>query len=190
MGKKTDHIIGLVGKSGSGKTAVAEYFKNKGYNVIESYTDRPKRYENEEGHIYIKTEEVELYKEEMIAYTFFDGHHYFATRSQYVNKGVTFYTIDPIGVVSLEENVKDANLTIIYINVDDSIRRERMFNRCIKGNGVEDEERINMLQQKVERRIEHDKKAFSVVKCNYVVDNNSQLIDTVREIEKIIGTIL
>lgn len=190
MEKRLDHIIGLVGKSGSGKTAVAEYFKNKGFNVIESYTDRPKRYEKEEGHIYIRTEEVEKYRDEMIAYTFFDNHHYFATRSQYINKGITFYTIDPAGVTKLEERVKDAELTFIYINVDENIRRERMLTRCIRGNYEEDTECLKRAAEEVQRRIQHDKKAFALVKCNYVVDNNYQLADTIREIEKIVDTII
>lgn len=185
-----DHIIGLIGKSGSGKSAVAEYFKSKGYNIIESYTDRPKRFENEEGHIYIASDDIQQYKEEMIAYTFFDGHHYFATRSQYRNKGISFYTIDPAGVETLEKNVNDAKMTFIYINVDESIRKQRMLSRCITGHNEEDNLcQIKLLKQ-IERRINHDKKAFSVVKCNYIIDNNDQITDTVREIEKIIAPLL
>lgn len=191
MEHKTDHIIGLIGKSGSGKTAIAEYFKAKGYNVIESYTDRPKRYENEGGHIYISTEEVEQYKDEMIAYTFFDNHHYFATRSQYRGKGITFYTIDPVGVTVLENIVDDAKLTFIYINTDESIRRERMYKRSISGNvSIGHEKLKEKVEEEVARRIKHDDAAFEIVKCNYVVDNNGSLSDTVRKIEKIIESIL
>ncbi|WP_139904869.1 hypothetical protein [Clostridium thermarum] len=191
MEHKTDHIIGLIGKSGSGKTAIADYFKAKGYNIIESYTDRPKRYENEGGHIYIPTEEVEQYRDEMIAYTFFDNHHYFATRSQYKGKGITFYAIDPAGVTALEEKVMDAELTFIYINAEGSIRRERMLKRSLSGNtSIKQEQIKQQIEEEVSRRIKHDDVAFEIVKCNYVIDNNGKLSDTVRKIEKIIETIL
>jgi guanylate kinase len=188
MEQKSDHIIGLIGKSGSGKTAIADYFRAKGYNVIESYTDRPKRYAEEGGHIYISSEEVEQYKDDMIAYTFFDNHHYFATRNQYKNKGITFYTIDPAGVTALESRVKDAKLTFIYINVEESIRRERMLSRCVRGNLSE--ENCQRVEKEVSQRIEHDKKAFEVIKCNYIIDNNDQLIETVRKVEKLIKSII
>ena len=97
-----DHIIGLIGKSGSGKTTILQYFREKGFNVIESYTDRPKRFENEKGHLFISKEEVENYKDEMIAYTFFDNHHYFAVEAN-IGEGNNFYTIDPVRLLSWKD---------------------------------------------------------------------------------------
>ncbi|NLZ48988.1 MAG: AAA family ATPase [Clostridiales bacterium] len=187
--KANDHIIGLIGKSGSGKTTILQHFREKGYNVIESYTDRPKRFENERGHLFISREDVEKYKDEMIAYTFFDNHHYFATRSQYRGKGITFYTIDPVGVIALEREITDANLIFIYIEVDESIRKERILNRHIKGNKNMDATALRKAQEEVERRIKHDREFFSTIKCHYVIDNNGSVEETVKEIEKLIETI-
>lgn len=184
-----DHIIGLIGKSGSGKTTILQYFREKGFNVIESYTDRPKRFENEKGHLFISKEEVENYKDEMIAYTFFDNHHYFSTRSQYRGKGISFYTIDPSGVIELERLVSDAKLTFIYIEVDEGIRKERILNRHIKGNTSVDEACLKKAEEEVERRIKHDREVFSIIKCDYVIDNNGSAEETIEKIEKLLESI-
>ena len=48
-----DTIFCLVGPSGSGKTTVAKALEKHGYNVIQSYTTRPRRSENEWGHTFV-----------------------------------------------------------------------------------------------------------------------------------------
>ncbi|NLM35345.1 MAG: guanylate kinase [Clostridiales bacterium] len=190
MRNKADHIIGLIGKSGSGKTTLLQHFREKGFNVIESYTDRPKRFENETGHVFISKDDIEKYKDEMIAYTFFDNHHYFATRSQYRGKGISFYTIDPVGVIELERLVTDAKLTFIYIEVDEAIRKERILNRHLKGNKKLDEASLKKAEEEVERRIKHDREVFSTIKCNYVIDNNGSAEETIEKIEKLLESII
>ncbi|HCW03688.1 MAG TPA: guanylate kinase [Clostridium sp.] len=190
MRDKADHIIGLIGKSGSGKTTILQHFRDKGFNVIESYTDRPKRFEGETGHVFISRDEIEHYKDEMIAYTFFDNHHYFAVRSQYRGKGITFYTIDPVGVIELERLVTDAKLTFIYIEVDECVRKERILNRHLKGNINIDDACLKKAEEEVERRIKHDREVFSTIKCNYVIDNNGSAEETIKEIEKLLESII
>ena len=51
--QKTKGIYLIVGKSGSGKTTLVEALKKYGYNSIESYTTRPKRFDNETCHTFI-----------------------------------------------------------------------------------------------------------------------------------------
>lgn len=189
MNTKSDCIICIIGKSGSGKSAIAEHYRLKGFNVIDSYTDRPKRYENETGHVFINTSEVEGYRKDMIAYTFFDNHHYFATRSQYREKGITFYVIDPAGVKELEDVIDDAKLLFIYINADEGKRRERMLKRLINGRGNVDNNSIKAFEEQVETRMHFDEKAFEVVKCSYVVDNNGKLQDTINKVDFILSQI-
>lgn len=167
-----DKIICIVGESGSGKTTLCELLSTQGYNYIESYTDRPKRHENERGHIFISTEEVDKYKNDMIAYTYFNNHHYFATRSQYKGKGISLYIIDPYGIEVLKKKITDAEIMAIYLKTDEIVR----YTRMARTRSVES----------AQERIEHDKKAFEIVQCDYVIDNNGKLEDTIEKIKKII----
>jgi len=67
--KKT--LICIVGESGTGKTYLANYLSsNYGIDMIQSYTDRPKRHEGEIGHTFLSREEFdELDMRHMIAFT-------------------------------------------------------------------------------------------------------------------------
>lgn len=187
--KDRDIIVAIIGKSGSGKTEIVKRYFDKGLNVIQSYTDRPQRYDNEWGHIYIRTEDVEKYREDMIAYTFFDKYHYFAIRNQYRGKGITFYVIDPKGVSELKKKVTDAELIFIYICVDENIRIERMVNRSIDKLSNNCKEEVQALYLAAGNRAKYDREAFKMVQCDYVVDNNESLEDTIKSIDSIIQSI-
>ena len=59
----------IVGRSGSGKTTIAEELERKyGLKSIQSYTTRPKRSDNETGHIFVSDEEFDKLTD-MVAYT-------------------------------------------------------------------------------------------------------------------------
>ncbi|MDT8716284.1 guanylate kinase [Clostridium sp. 19966] len=182
-----DFIICIIGKSGSGKSTIVRHYKEKGYNIIESYTDRPKRFDNEWGHVFIKSSEVEFYRHEMIAYTFYDGYHYFSIKSQYKNKGITFYVIEPSGVKAIKDKVKDAELLFIYIDVDEAVRKERMLLRLKENILLDcDYEKVN---RDIEKRIINDREIFKKVDCNIVIDNNYNMEDTISIIDDIIMTL-
>lgn len=96
---KHDKIILLVGRSGSGKSTVADILRHQyGRSILPSYTTRPKRFEQEEGHIFVNNmfyEKVSRSRD-IVAYTYFDKNHYWATTQQ-VNEN-DIYIIDPDGV--------------------------------------------------------------------------------------------
>lgn len=58
----TKTVLLLVGKSGSGKTEIANQFRQRGYDVLQSYTTRKPRNENEWGHLFCSEDEYEHLK--------------------------------------------------------------------------------------------------------------------------------
>lgn len=97
------NLICLVGPSGVGKTTYALQLRDKyGYKVIESYTDRPRRYENEEGHIFVTRDEFDAIRDQMVAYTLYppvDGYQYGVTAD--LIDACDIYVVDPPGVKEL-----------------------------------------------------------------------------------------
>lgn len=173
-----DAIICLVGPSGSGKTSIAYALHEKyGYNVIESYTTRPKRYEGEKGHTFVDEfhgtwnffpwVEGKTLPGNVIAYNEYNGYEYWATREQYQGKGASLYVVDVPGVKMLRETVKDAEIVVIALWADADTRWDRL---CERGDN----------QTNVIERIAYDNDAFAVIPCDYAVDANPDL-DTVTE---------
>ena len=78
----TKNIYLLVGESGNGKTSVSEHLERQyGLTSIQSYTTRPKRSENENGHIFITDSEFDNLKD-LVAYTEFNNYRYGTTTDQ------------------------------------------------------------------------------------------------------------
>ena len=179
-----DAIICLVGPSGSGKTSIAYALHEKyGYNVIESYTTRPKRYEGEEGHTFVDEfhgawnffpwVEGKILPGNVIAFNKYNGYEYWATREQYQNKGVSIYVVDVPGVKMLRETVKDAEIVVIALWADADTRWDRL---CERGDN----------QTNVIERIAYDNDAFAVIPCNYSVNANSGLEEVAERVNSII----
>lgn len=176
-----DKIICLVGESGSGKSTIAELLEEEGYNYIQSYTTRKPRFEGEKGHIFMGDSNIayvdELIPEnellsDVIAYTFFNGNHYWANKEQYQGKGVSIYVIDPAGVEYLREKITDAEILVIYLRCDKATR----FSRMLEERNVED----------VVNRLKNDDKAFKVIKCDYVVGSDGEVQEVLENIKSII----
>ncbi len=120
----------ILGRSGCGKTTITELLEQKyGLKSIQSYTTRPKRSENETGHIFISDEEFNKLTD-MVAYTEFGNppKRYCATAEQVENHDL--YIIDPKGIEYFKEHYKgNKSIKVIYINVSVSVARERMRER-------------------------------------------------------------
>lgn len=185
-----DHIICIVGESGSGKTAIAKALSGHGYNVIQSYTTRPQRYDDEWGHIYVNAdnysftivghEHLPIIQDQTtgrmtrpIAYTYYDGHHYWATAEQYRDKGVTIYVIDPEGLGYMYDVIDDARITSIYLKTNPTVRTLRMQHRD---------------PETIAQRLEHDSHAFQQIRCDYCIDNNGALHEVIPIMMRIIHT--
>lgn len=139
-------LILLVGESGSGKSTFANYLsKEWGLKQLESYTTRKPRYEGESGHIFISREQGEymMIHERIAASTWFDGELYFSTAQQVEDTDI--YIVDPAGVSRFLKNYTGSKEPyVIFLDIPEDIRRERMLNR---GDSEED----------VERRLNHDR---------------------------------
>lgn len=120
---KKGTIVAIVGASGSGKTQLSLFLHNHGYPVICSYTTRPMRPDETNGveHIFV-TEDSMPSKDEMLAYTYFGGYHYWAKLSQVHDKIPTIYVIDEKGLIDLKDRWGDLyDIVCVYIkrtNID------------------------------------------------------------------------
>lgn len=125
---KNNFILLLVGKSGSGKSFIADCLEELyGWTSIQSYTTRPKRSEDEKGHIFVSEAEVPS-RINMVAYTEFCGNKYWATKEQVEENDI--YIIDPKGVEEFTEKYKGNKKVIVcYIDCDIDMRFKRMLSR-------------------------------------------------------------
>lgn len=100
--------------------------------VLKSYTTRQRR-ENETDencdHIFISSNEVEKYRNDMIAYTDRVGYCSFATKQQLLDND--FYIINPTGYYELKLKTKnmDIELVTIMVNVPYNDLRQRARKR-------------------------------------------------------------
>ncbi len=110
------NIYLIVGQSGSGKSTMAESLESTyGIKIIQSYTTRPKRYDNEKGHIFVSDEEFDNLKD-IVAFTEFCGYRYCATAEQIESNDL--YIIDPAGVKSIDAFYEgNKQIKIIYIKL-------------------------------------------------------------------------
>ena len=166
-------IILLCGESGSGKTTIAKMLEES-YNlkILESYTTRPKRQENEIGHIFLTEEQFgEIKVKDMVAYTKFDGHKYCATQQQVEESDI--YIVDKTGIETFKNCYKGRKKPIVlYIKTQEENRKKRMLER---GDSLEN----------IEKRLENDRNAFKDIEliADYVINNDSKdLISLIRKI--------
>lgn len=106
----------IVGRTATGKDTLREALeKHANMTFVKSYATRPKRFENEDTHIFItKDEQKEIEKNDVvIAKTTIADNDYFATKSQ-VEKA-DGYIIDPIGIYALLKNMPDTKFLILYL---------------------------------------------------------------------------
>ena len=146
---KDKYIVLIVGESGSGKSTICdELTKRYGLKQVKSYTTRPRRSEDEDGHTFISDEEFDKL-EDICAYTYFDDHRYCATKEQIDNSDL--YIIDPYGIDYFIKEYNGRKIPmVVYIYADKRTRRKRMRKRGDK-------------EYKIRQRIAHDESAFANV---------------------------
>ena len=148
----------IVGNSGSGKTTIAEELQKRyGLKAIESYTTRSPRYDGETGHAFVTINDLPP-KEEMVAYTYYNGNHYWATQNDVLTHDL--YIIDVPGINYFKKHYKgEKPYVTLQIYAPESICKQRMIDR---GDSEED----------ANRRIEYDRIAFANIEADAVFEND------------------
>lgn len=150
MNRKKSKVI-LVGHGGCGKDYLAEYLIEKGFNRNIAYTTRPQREGeiNGEDYFFINSDNFETKIDEGFwhEYNIFIPEkkwYYGSSQTQYDN--CNLFIKEPNGVSLLKDTERE-DCFVIYINISEQIRRERMSVRKKNADSIE-------------RRIEGDKKDF------------------------------
>lgn len=163
-------LLCILGKSGSGKSTLARMLSEK-YKLkqIPSFTTRPMRDGEVDGvdHKFITKKEFARYRinNHIAASTYFNEHHYGATKDQI--KTYDVYVVDKRGVEELKENMQDINIIPVYVYVPEIKRIKYMYER---GDS----------RDQVISRLQNDLKMFMGCEeiCDYKVTNYN-LEDTV-----------
>ena len=184
-------IFLIVSESGGGKTTlVSALEKQHNLKSIESYTTRPKRSENEYGHIFVSEEEFDTLHD-LVGYTKYNNYRYCATAKQVENNDL--YVIDTKGVEYFKTNYRgNKSIKIIYIKSSISTRVERMEKRFIKDNNIDVEhlssQDINSIFinfGKIMERITTDDREFAGIQslADKIIENqnNTPFQDVVRQ---------
>lgn len=108
----------VLGRTGSGKSTVTkEASKQLNMSILCSYSTRQylRQGETKENsdHILISPDEVEKYRNDMIAYTDRVGYCNFATKQQLLDND--FYIINPTGYYELKLKTKDMDIELVTI---------------------------------------------------------------------------
>lgn len=143
-GKKVIYLI--VGKSACGKShTVSNLVKDSvfkdlpaeynPFKEVKSATTRDPRYDGEQGHRFVDIETYQKEKDDMLAYTLFNGNHYYTTPDDL--KGALFYIIDPKGVdfFKSSKHIEEYHPIVVWVKCDPIKRIYRLIKRdgLIKG---------------------------------------------------------
>ena len=165
------NIFLIVGCSGSGKTTITECLEKKyGLKSIQSYTTRPKRSENEAGHIFVSDKEFNKLTN-LVGYTKFDSNRYCATAEQVETHDL--YVIDPKGVDFFMKSYNGSKIPkVIYIDSNMITRYKRMRSRA-EENGQPFIEAVDSALKRIGNDInEFYDYCFHTASVDFYVDNN------------------
>jgi len=139
----------LVGKAAAGKDHMRKILSGRGFQYGISYTTRPPREGEIDGKDYFFLTEEEFKRKINQGYWYewieFNGWYYGTSQRQFTIS-CNLFIMTPKGISHID-SVDRKECTIIYLNVDEKIRRERLDAREMPGDSID-------------RRMEADEKDF------------------------------
>lgn len=131
MQNKEHILLCVMGESSCGKdTLVNKLSERTSHTAICSYTTRPRRDGEGETHIFVDDTIYEemLSEGKIAAFTEISGYKYWTTTDQLYSN--SYYIIDYDGLKTLKSlNLPNLRIVSVYINVPESIRKERAIKR-------------------------------------------------------------
>lgn len=145
----------IVGRTATGKDTLRESLeKFANMTFVKSYTTRPKRYPDEDTHIFITKEKANelMQTETIVAKTTIADNDYFATKSQV--EDTDGYIIDPIGIYELIDKMPNTDFLILYLMPnkdykDIYVERELSKNEKTKAEIIKDFDKRTASEDKI-----------------------------------------
>ena len=129
----------LVGKAAAGKDHMRKVLSGRGFNYGISYTTRPPRKGEIDGKDYFFLTEEEFKRKINQGYWYewieFNGWYYGTSVSQF-KQTCNLFIMTPKGISHID-SVDRKECTIIYLNVDEKTRRERLEARDMPGDSID-----------------------------------------------------
>ncbi|MEG0978156.1 MAG: hypothetical protein RSE56_02830 [Bacilli bacterium] len=161
-------MIILIGASASGKTEIAKkLINNYSFQKVITYTTRlPRKNEtnNIDYHFVTIEKFLKLKEEDFFLETTLYNENYYGTAKNEIGLN-KILIVDPKGYAAYRK-INDATIISFYINVEESVRKERMFNR---GDCPDD----------IAKRLLNDQKDFSfnnIGITDFVIDSRDMSI--------------
>ena len=128
----------LVGRAASGKDHIRKKLEDRGFKYAVSYTTRPPREGEVDGkdYIFISKEVAQkmIQNDEFYEYVEFNGWLYGTSRQQFETDDVFIMT--PTGLSHVDE-VSRKQSFVIFIDIAEDVRRQRMIARDMPGDSAE-----------------------------------------------------
>ena len=162
----------FVGRSGSGKTTVADGLCANGHlHTAVSMTTRPPRYEGERGYNFVTEEE--LLKHKVLTHAVFDGNHYGVSEEELDNSDI--FIVEPSSIHAVQHHYAGKRVVkVIYFDLDPLEAAKRMRAR---GDA----------EAKIKRRLWNDANTFHHIPYGAtIVSANRPVREIVKDLQKII----
>ena len=119
----------IVGPAASGKTTLAKKLAAKGFKVAKLHTTRPRRDENDDEYIF----NFKDVKYPLVSCTF-NGWDYAITYKSLIESDI--FIVGPKMVQMIKDKAKEHNFLVIFLDVPESVRYERLMQREMPGDTV------------------------------------------------------